>query len=68
MKKFFIVYLILIMLAIVGYVRCWYRFCTSDFDPINKREIVYGIGCSTGTGVIIGFLDIEDSKPSTPNR
>ena len=51
---------ILYILLGIGYIRCCIKFFTSDFNPISKREIVYGIGTFTGFGVIIGYFDIKD--------
>ena len=52
--------LLLYILLGIGYIRCTYKFFTSDFNPIGKREIVYGIGTFTGFGVIIGWFNIND--------
>ncbi len=31
-----------------------------NWEPIGKAEILYTVGTFTGTGAIIGYLDIED--------
>lgn len=61
-KIIYCVYLLLLIAFGYGYVRCAYRFVTSDFEPSYKREIVYGFGTFTGTGVVIGWFDFEDTK------
>ena len=55
-------YLLLVLLAIIGEIMCIYKFVSSDFKPAYTREIVYGLGVVTGTGAIIGWLDISDGK------
>lgn len=57
-----IIYIVVVVLAFIGYFRCIYNFIDSDFEPSYKREIVYGIGIVTPLGTIIGWLDIEDTK------
>ena len=60
MKKFFIIWLLVIVLSFVGWIRCIYKACTCNWDPIGKAEVVYTIGSLTGLGVIIGYINIED--------
>ena len=52
--------ILLAVLAIFGEIRCIYKMCTCNWEPIGKAEIVYTIGTFTGAGVIIGYLSIED--------
>lgn len=59
MKKLFIS-VALIVAAVIGEVRCIYQFFTSDFEPIGKREVFYGIAAVTGVGVVVGYFDIAD--------
>lgn len=59
--KFNFFVLFLVVLGIIGEIMCVYKFVTSDFKPSYKREIIYGVGMITGTGALIGWLDIEDS-------
>ena len=59
--KLFILIPILIWCSVVfGYLRCLYKMCTCNWEPVGKAEIVYTIGTFTGAGVIIGYLNIED--------
>jgi len=48
------------VLAGFGYLRCVYKMCTCNWEPVGKAEIVYTVGTFTGAGVIIGYLSIED--------
>ena len=60
------IYLVITLITVglvVGEILCMYKFVTCDFKPSYKEEIVYGIGMVTGTGGIIGWLDLkEESK------
>ena len=56
-----IVYAALIILAIVGEIRCIYKAIKCDWDPVGKAEIIYTGGALTGLGSIIGWIDIEDN-------
>ena len=59
MKKGLFVMLIWI-LAIIGEIRCIYKMCMCNWEPVGKAEILYTAGTFTGAGVVIGWLDIED--------
>jgi hypothetical protein len=48
-----------------GEVLCIVKFFTSDFEPSYKRECIYGFSAITGLGTIVGWIDIEDTKPQT---
>jgi hypothetical protein len=52
--------ILLFVVAIFGEIRCIYKMCTCNWEPIGKAEIVYTIGTFTGAGVVIGYLNIED--------
>jgi hypothetical protein len=62
MKKLIVFNYLLAIAILFGYCRCAYQFCTSDFKPSYKREIVYGVGVCTGLGAIVGYINIPDSK------
>ena len=49
-------------LVLVGEVKCIIKAVKCDWEPIGKAEIFYSLGAITGTGCIIGYIDIEDSK------
>jgi len=48
------------ILLVWGEVLCIYKFVKCDFSDATsyKPEIVYGIGTFTGTGIIIGWMDL----------
>jgi hypothetical protein len=52
--------ILLFAVAIFGEIRCIYKMCTCNWEPIGKAEIVYTVGTFTGAGVIIGYLNIKD--------
>ena len=47
-------------LAIFGELRCIYKMCACNWEPVGKAEAAYTIGTFTGAGVVIGYFDIED--------
>ncbi len=55
-----IIWVAIFLIALSGWAQCWYKFCTSDFKPSYKREVIYGLGIVTGTGALIGWFNIED--------
>jgi len=52
--------ILLFVVAIFGEIRCIYKMCTCNWEPIGKAEIVYTVGTFTATGIVIGYLNIED--------
>lgn len=63
MKKLGFFALLLWAAAIFGECRSLYQFCTSDFEPSYKREIIYGVATFTGLGAIVGYFNIHDTPP-----
>lgn len=69
MKDFF-GYLLIVMLstllfcipvlAIIGEIMCIYKAVNCNWEPIGKAEIIYTGAALTGTGSIIGWINIED--------
>lgn len=55
-----ILVIILFILLLVGEIKCVYKMCTCNWEPIGKAEIFYTVGTFTGTGCIIGWMNIED--------
>jgi hypothetical protein len=43
-----------------GYIKCIYKMCTCNWEPIGKAEIFYTIGTFTGAGIVIGYFNIQD--------
>jgi len=48
------------LFLLIGYCRCVYKLCSSDFKAPYKAEVIYGVGTVTGLGVLIGWFDIQD--------
>jgi len=51
---------IILLLSIVGEVKCVYKMFTCNWDPVGKAEAIYTIGTFTGFGCVIGYIDIKD--------
>lgn len=60
MKNLGIIYLLIVVLAIIGEVRCIVKIVKCDWNPIGKAEIIYTGAAFTGLGAIVGWIDIED--------
>lgn len=59
MKSAFV--LLIYAALIFGEIRCIYQFCTSDFEPSYKREVIYGVASCTGLGTVVGYINISDT-------
>ena len=57
----FIICLLILLLGLIGEVRCFIKMVNCNWEPIGKAEIFYTAGFFTGTGVIIGWMDIKDN-------
>lgn len=55
-----IFYMIIPITLLIGEIKCIYKMCKCNWEPIGKAEIFYTVGTFTGFGVIIGYVDIED--------
>ena len=60
MKKLAIVYLVLVVLVVVGEVKCIIKAFQCNWEPIGKAEIIYTGSSLTGLGAVVGWIDIED--------
>ena len=60
MKKIEWFALLVIVLLVVGEIRCVYKAITCNWEPVGKAEIVYTGSALTGIGCIVGWIDIED--------
>jgi hypothetical protein len=60
MKKLAIVYLVLVVLAVVGEVKCIIKAFQCNWEPIGKAEIIYTGSSLTGLGAVVGWIDVED--------
>jgi hypothetical protein len=52
--------IIIILLALFGEIRCFYKTISCNWNPIGKAEIIYTASTFTGLGVIVGYINIED--------
>lgn len=57
MKKTILLIYLIYLLGIIGWIKGIVNFCSCDFEPSYKAEIVYGIGSITGLGAILGWID-----------
>jgi hypothetical protein len=52
--------ILLLILVVVGEIKCIVKAVNCNWEPIGKAEIIYTAGAFTGLGAIIGYVDIED--------
>jgi len=57
----YIFYILFLVLWLIGEVRCIYKMCTCNWEPIGKAEILYTAGAFTPLGGAIGFFNIYDN-------
>ena len=52
----------LVVVPLVGYGMCVYKFVKCDFSDKTsyKAEALYGVGVFTGLGCIIGYIDLGE--------
>ena len=55
-----VVSILLLILVVVGEIKCIVKAVNYNWEPIGKAEVIYTVGAFTGLGVIIGYMDIED--------
>lgn len=55
-----IVPLVIVILILIGEIRCVYKAVTCNWEPVGKAEIVYTGAAVTGLGIIVGYLNIKD--------
>ena len=60
MKTAVVIWALVIIFSLIGEIRCIVKAVNCNWDPIGKAEIVYTVGACTGTGAIIGWLNIKD--------
>lgn len=60
MKKLAIVYLVLVVLVVVGEIKCIIKAFQCNWEPIGKAEIIYTGSSLTGLDAVVGWMDIED--------
>jgi len=59
MKKIIIV-LTIVIVALVGEVKCIVKAFSCNWEPVGKAEAVYTISSLIGLGSIVGYFNIED--------
>jgi len=52
--------LALIVLLLVGEVKCFIKMVKCNWDPVGKSEIIYTASFFTGFGGVVGYFDIDD--------
>ncbi len=52
--------ILLLILVVVGEIKCIVKAVNCNWEPIGKAEIIYTAGAFTGLGAIIGYINIED--------
>ena len=55
-----VVALAIIVLSIVGEVKCIVKAINCNWEPIGKAEIVYTGSAVIGLGAIVGYMDFKD--------
>jgi len=55
-----IIPIVIIILSLMGWVKCIIKLSKTDFQAPYKAEVIYGIGTFTGAGAIIGWINIKD--------
>ena len=52
--------IVFLFAIIFGEIRCIYKMCKCNWDPIVKAEVIYTLGTFTGLGTVIGYFNIID--------
>ena len=55
-----LVYVAIIVILVVGEVKCIIKAVQCNWEPIGKAEIFYTAASVTGLGAIVGYIDIQD--------
>ena len=50
----------IIILAVVGEVKCIIKAIDCNWEPVGKAEIIYTGASLTGLGCVVGYINIED--------
>lgn len=57
MRTTLIVYVVVALMALAGWVQGFYKLTQCDFEPSYKAECLYRIGVVTGFNSILGWFD-----------
>ena len=60
MKTGVIIGAAIIILAVVGEVKCIIKAIDCNWEPVGKAEIIYTGASLTGLGCVVGYVNIED--------
>jgi hypothetical protein len=63
--KMLLIQLTIIILILVGEIKCIVKAVNCDWDPVGKAEVIYTASAMCGLGSIVGWMDIEDTAPIT---
>ena len=55
-----IVTMAIILVLLVGEVKCIIKAIDCNWEPIGKAEVIYTGASLTGLGFIVGYINIED--------
>lgn len=55
-----IIGVIIVILLVIGEIRCIYKALTCNWEPVGKAEIVYTGSALLGIGCIVGYFNIND--------
>lgn len=58
----FLIPVIIVVLAVIGEVKCIIKAVKCDWEPSYKAEVIYTASSLCGVGAIVGWLNIEDVK------
>jgi len=61
MKKLFLLWAVLILMSIIGEVKCIIKALNCNWEPIGKAEVVYTVAAMSGMGSIVGWFNIKDN-------
>lgn len=56
-----IVQLAIMIVLLVGEVKCIVKMFQCNWEPVGKAEILYTVSACTGLGAIVGYIDIKDN-------
>lgn len=61
MNTIFKVQILIMLVMLAGWVQSIVKLTKCDFKPSYKAEVVYAIGCIPPVGMIVGWMNIEDT-------
>ena len=56
-----VIQLLILVLSLIGEIRCIYKAVQCNWEPIGKAEVIYTAAACTGVGAIVGWIEIEDN-------